>query len=789
MSNNRKAIVKMNKNVPMCNKFLANGIWSQSLTLNSQDLFRQLVNGISPLLDVEIIGFLVFNENTRQLEAQPPFMGLTPKIIDLYRISIPQESAAEEVWTKREIIIAPDAAKDQRLIDLGVDQVSRTVGIKNTVLVPLISGERSLGYLQVANKKNDGSFDYTDHRILAMVAGQAGPLIENTRLIQRSMKRAMHAEDKALIESLGRTITNQVSVAIQNASLFEETHRLTEQLELRVAERTEQLRYEHNRTQTLLQIMEELSSSLDLNHVLNRTLTLLNETTGAQQSSILLVRHADNTFHYRASLGSTSRYLNDNPESVLPLDDKLARWVISHRESLLIPDLSHNSQWTDPSKQNSEHRSAIAIPLMVGEEALGTILLFHPEPGTFTSQHREFVHAAANQIAMVVNNNELFVLIREQAESLGRMLRSQHIEASRSMSILEAVADGVLVTDSQNTITLFNQSAQNILNIDRNVIVGNSLDNFSGIFGGAAQSWTETIHEWSADPSSFESVDLYAERITIDNRRFVSIHLAPVVMNNEFLGTVSVFRDITHQVEVDRLKSEFVATVSHELRTPMTSIKGYIDVLLMGAAGPLNEQQESFLQVVKTNTERLNILVNDLLDVSRIEAGKVTLSIQPLDIEEIAREVIDEQLRQSEENKKPMNICFQIDPDVPRVPGDLERVRQIIANLVNNAFNYTLADGQITVKAHTIGDEVQIDIKDTGIGIKPQDRKKIFERFYRGEHPLVLACSGNGLGLSITQQLIEMHHGRIWMESSGNPGDGSVFSFTLPLHVHNEMND
>jgi signal transduction histidine kinase len=201
----------------------------------------------------------------------------------------------------------------------------------------------------------------------------------------------------------------------------------------------------------------------------------------------------------------------------------------------------------------------------------------------------------------------------------------------------------------------------------------------------------------------------------------------------------------------------------------------------MGAAGDLSEQQTAFLKVVQSNTERLNILVNDLLDVSRIEAGKVTLSIQPLNIADIARDIIEEQLRQSEEDNKPIQINLEIESGFPRVPGDPERVRQVLDNLVNNAFNYTHPNGQITVRLHIEGNEAQIDVKDNGIGIPPEDSKRVFERFYRGEDPLVLATSGNGLGLSITQQLIEMHHGRIWMKSNGVPGDGSVFSFTLPL--------
>src|SRR3990172_2224864 len=144
----------------------------------------------------------------------------------------------------------------------------------------------------------------------------------------------------------------------------------------------------------------------------------------------------------------------------------------------------------------------------------------------------------------------------------------------------------------------------------------------------------ETIRNWSEGSIAYETGETFAEQLDLENGRVVLVHLAPVILQNDFLGTVSIFRDITHEVEVDRLKSEFVATVSHELRTPMTSIKGYVDVLLMGAAGALSENQAHFLDIVRTNTDRLSVLVNDLLDISRIEAGRAALSLQPLDLRE-----------------------------------------------------------------------------------------------------------------------------------------------------------
>jgi PAS domain S-box-containing protein len=402
--------------------------------------------------------------------------------------------------------------------------------------------------------------------------------------------------------------------------------------------------------------------------------------------------------------------------------------------------------------------------------------------GHFSHDQLELVAATANQVAVAANNAELYRLIRDQAEDLGSMLRNQQVENSRSKAILEAVADGVLVTDASRRITLFNASAESLLGLERDQVVGKSLEYFTGLFGKAALAWRETINTWSQDPTTYQPGDTYTEQITLENGRVVSVRLAPVIMRSDFLGTVSIFSDITHQVEVDRLKSEFVATVSHELRTPMTSIKGYVDVMLMGAAGEVTEQQKRFLGVVKTNAERLAVLVNDLLDISRIEAGRVVLSMQPLDITRLVDEVLASLVHRSNEENKPIIIEKDYHNDLPRVFGDPDRLLQIVDNVLDNAYQYNYPNGRISVRIHQVRDAVQVDVKDSGVGIPLKDQPRVFERFFRGNGPLVLGVSGTGLGLSIVQNLIQMHHGKIWLESSGAPGEGSTFSFTLPIY-------
>src|SRR5690606_24845435 len=143
-------------------------------------------------------------------------------------------------------------------------------------------------------------------------------------------------------------------------------------------------------------------------------------------------------------------------------------------------------------------------------------------------------------------------------------------------------------------------------------------------------------------------------------------------------------------------------------------------------------------------------------------------------------------LRRSQTENKPIALSLDAQKNLPYVIGDNGRVRQILSNLVNNAFNYTPENGTIRVSIHQDNSEVQVDVEDNGIGVKPDDQERLFDRFFRGEHPLVLATPGTGLGLPIVRQLVEMHKGRIWMKSTGVPGEGSTFSFTLPIEKNGE---
>lgn len=711
-----------------------------SANLDPEQIYLAVHNAAKRLMPVESFVISLLDEETDEIEG-------------VYLIDDDKRSPATRI-RRDQGLSGRVIASGEPLLLQGAESVEQAGGVKygksetplSILAVPMLIGGKAIGMLSA-----------------------------------QSYQPNVYTEDDLQILS---TLANQAAVAIQNSRLFKETQRLAEELERRVVERTAQLQREQQNTETLLRILTEVSASLDLDRALNRTLALLNDAIGAEQGTIMLRGADDDLLHYRAGYGYLSERITGESRSFkLKVGEGLAGWVVQHREPALIDDLLKDPRWVQTPSSSREHRSAIAVPLLVAEDVIGVLMVFHRKPGYFSPELLNLVKAIAGQVAVAINNAHLYELIRDQAERLGNMLRREQEEASRSQAILEAVADGVLVTGSDNRITFINRSAEKILDLDASRVVGQSLEAFGGLFGKSVGSWMQTIRDWSESPAAYKG-DTYAEQLDLENGRIVLVHLAPVILQNDFLGTVSIFRDITHEVEVDRLKSEFVATVSHELRTPMTSIRGYTDVLLMGAAGALNENQTHFLNIIKNNTERLNILVNDLLDISRIESGRVVLSPQALDLREVAEDVIEEVLRRSQEENKPMALSLQAPKRLPRVYGDLERVRQILSNLIFNSYHYTPANGTITVRIHALngGSEVQVDVEDNGVGIPLEVQSRVFERFFRGDHPLVLETPGTGLGLSIVKQLVEMHNGRIWMKSSGVPGEGSTFSFTLPVY-------
>jgi PAS domain S-box-containing protein len=497
----------------------------------------------------------------------------------------------------------------------------------------------------------------------------------------------------------------------------------------------------------------------------------------ADMGVILGIDNISDTLIYRAGYNLT---IQEGESYGITPREGLEGWVIQSQQSVVVPDVQVDYRWLHLGGWEQEPHAAIAALLEANEENLGVVMLYSSTPNKFTEDQLRLVAGAAKQIASAMNNADLYTLIREQAERLGAMVRREQVDSTKNLAIVESIADGVMVANQDGDITQFNSAAERILGLSRRQVIGSHITNLAGLYTTAGgQNWFEAIDRWTNDPSQHRSGEEVRAQLALENGKFVSVILSPVNMGDQFLGTVSVFRDVTREIEVDRMKSEFVATVSHELRTPMTSIKGYADLLLLGAAGQITEQQQRFLSTIKTNADRLSVLVNELLDISRIDRGVVKLNLQPTNLQDVVQfslQALQERIRAE---GKALEVTTSIPDDLPLLRADFDKMTQILNHLVNNAFNYSYAGGTIRIEAQPEERSVVISVSDTGIGIPRDKQERIWNRFYRDEEQsLVMESSGAGLGLSLVKEYVGMHDGEIWLESE--VGKGSTFFVRIP---------
>ncbi|MGC4046712.1 MAG: ATP-binding protein [Armatimonas sp.] len=365
-----------------------------------------------------------------------------------------------------------------------------------------------------------------------------------------------------------------------------------------------------------------------------------------------------------------------------------------------------------------------------------------------------------------------------QNEELGDARR--RIEA-----VLDATNDGIALLSRDGMIALVNRRFAYFFGLEPEHLMGQTfeqmrphiLSRFSN-----RESVREKLRAILKDPDlvSDDTLDLLHPSI-----RTVRLFTAPVreAEGNELLGRIVVLRDATRETQVDRMKSEFVSTVSHELRTPLTAIQGYVDLILEGKPGPLTATQREFLNMMQSSSQRLTALITDILDISRIEAGKIEIREDDVTYTPLVELIV--KMLQGEAQARGVSLTSEIAPGpYPPVRGDTERLQQVLTNLISNGIKYTPSGGSIKVTVRLQDSYVATCVADTGIGIPMEDRERVFEKFYRADNSTTRSAGGTGLGLSISKAIVERLGGSIWVESE--PGKGSRFWFTLPVSVPDE---
>lgn len=348
-------------------------------------------------------------------------------------------------------------------------------------------------------------------------------------------------------------------------------------------------------------------------------------------------------------------------------------------------------------------------------------------------------------------------------------------------SVYDNSLDGIVVSDPQTLILDANAAYCEMTGYSRDELIGQKTNLIrSGIT--PRETFTEM---WQQLNTRGKWVGELINRRKDGTLWWSYISITRVLgADGQVVAYVGLARDITERRRMeeqlramDRVKSEFIATVSHELRTPMTAIKGSLGLALAGAAGGLDGDLRELLTIAQNNSDRLIRLINDILDLSRIDAGKLSLRLGPVDLAAVARRSVRE--LDALAAQRQVRVALDLPGGLPPVLADADRIGQVLVNLLSNALKFTDNGGKVRVSAEQSGDWVTMRVADTGIGIPHAHLKAIFERFHRVDNAASRRTGGTGLGLAICQAIVAEHGGRIWAESE--PGKGSTFSFTLPV--------
>ena len=519
----------------------------------------------------------------------------------------------------------------------------------------------------------------------------------------------------------------------------------------------------------LLVVTQTATQSLDTEKILNDTLDKSLEILGFEIGYIRILDQKAGGMVVSVARGlSSPEFL----KTVVYLDSShrsIGKIVFETRQPYISSDIQKDD------KNKFQHGfmlregivSAAFVPIMSKNRFLGMMMVGSFKLHGFSQYEIDLLMAFGSQIGTALENARLYDEV-----SKGKA----YIE-----NLVENAADLIVSTNLDDHILTWNRGAEVLFGYRKDEVIGKHLSILLP---------PDRVHELEEMRAKVQISGALRD-IEIRSKKkdgvliYLSLSVSPIRdLEGKIVGFLRVAKDITEKKryerrlkELDKMKSDFVSNVSHELRTPLTSIKGSVDNMLDGLTGSLNEKQIRYLNRIKSNTDRLSRLINDLLDLSRIESGRVEVRPTTLPLTALAEEVAEHMRALAAEKLIRIEVPSS-DPSVT-VWADRDKVTQVLMNLIGNAVKFTPQDGKVTVALEKNGnDYIQISVADTGPGILPEEQNKIFSKFYQVANIDKKKPKGSGLGLAISKALVEMHGGKIWMDSE--VGRGSTFYFTLP---------
>ncbi|HSX14417.1 MAG TPA: ATP-binding protein [Candidatus Saccharimonadales bacterium] len=407
----------------------------------------------------------------------------------------------------------------------------------------------------------------------------------------------------------------------------------------------------------------------------------------------------------------------------------------------------------------------IVVPVQYHSKVLGVIIV-SGRSNPYGSHDSRLLKLVASRLAVLTENANLYNDVNSRRE--------------RWEAVFTFTDEGIVIFDAASRIVGFNPAASELTGFSVNESVGQSFDRIIravSVDGGQSSYVTIPMSQVLSDGKTITKSE-HLIKTKVGENVWTEISFSPVFdAAGRVTGGVAIIRNAQRDREIEEIKSDFISIVSHELRTPLSAIKGFLSMLLKKDFGDLNDKQFHFLNRVYQSNQRMINLVEDLLDASYIESGKIILSPRPISIEAIISEVVTELASKGFERQIMLRVTRR--NRLPLVLADENRLRQILVNLVDNAIKYSMPKSEVIIDFKVQGDELITSVADSGVGVSAAQVDRLFQKFGRVYNPLSVKAGGTGLGLFIVKNLVESHGGRIWVTS--REGKGSKFSFSLPI--------
>jgi PAS domain S-box-containing protein len=512
----------------------------------------------------------------------------------------------------------------------------------------------------------------------------------------------------------------------------------------------------------LYNVSRELTSALDLHTVLERVLYLSTSNVGAERGSVIVLD--DRQQPVDAAIVIDSRLVNHTLEQLtLTLEGGLAGWVVRSREPALVRDTSQDSRWLhrpDDDDRRSGAKSAICVPLMVRDELTGVLTMVHDTPNFFNSDHLTLLQAIADQAGIAVHNARLY-------ESLQAAHR-------RYQELFEDSIDPILLTTMDGRLVEANRQAVSVSQRTREELQGLSIWDLQSVAEDWMQNHLPAIQ--AGETAHYEALFYPRGRAPLQ----VEFHVRNIRFASDDL-LQWILHDISERKQLDALRDDLSAMIYHDLRSPLANVVSSLD-MLRTLTPPDGDESQLIQQVVSIairSSERMQRLINSLLDINRLEAGQPIASHRAVEAGPLVREVLD--TVQPITSTKHQTVRVEVSDTLPMIWIDEDMIRRVLINLMENATKFTPVDGVITIRAEALdtpeGPWMRFWVQDTGPGIPEDARESIFNKFTRLQAENF--PKGLGLGLAFCKLAVHSHGGVIGVESQA--GIGSRFYFTVPI--------